>query len=121
MKLTAPIAMPTPNTMPASMRFDWPSPKANIRPPTTMATSARPRAMGPVNAVCNTLHGVVPWVALGVGAGRGQQKGGRKNEDPAMAQKTVGSRGEFPDAVKLHFDLLRNCPSIGMRVHRAGI
>jgi hypothetical protein len=25
-KLTAPMAMPMPKTMPASMRFDWPSP-----------------------------------------------------------------------------------------------
>src|SRR6266446_3007757 len=36
MKFTAPIAMPTPNTIPASMRLESPSPKLNIKPPTTI-------------------------------------------------------------------------------------
>src|SRR5712691_4406741 len=50
MKLTAPIAMPMPKTIPASILFDSPSPKANMRPPTTMATRLKPRAIGPVKA-----------------------------------------------------------------------
>src|SRR5579863_2702578 len=55
MKLTAPMAIPTPKTMPASVRFDSPSPNANMRPPTTMATRLSPRAIVPVNAVWRTL------------------------------------------------------------------
>ena len=31
MKFTAPMAMPMPKTMPASIRLLWPSPKANMR------------------------------------------------------------------------------------------
>src|SRR6266508_2876196 len=54
MKLTAPIAIPTPKTMPASIRLDSPSPKANMSPPTTMATRLKPRAIGPVKAVLRT-------------------------------------------------------------------
>src|SRR5260221_3712776 len=53
-KFTAPIAIPTPNTIPASIRFDSPSPNANMSPPTTIATRLRPRAIGPVKAVCKT-------------------------------------------------------------------
>src|SRR5580658_10134077 len=63
-KFTAAIAMPTPNSTPASTRFEPPSPKANVRPATTMATSERPRAMVLVNAVMRTLtafsHGELP-------------------------------------------------------------
>src|SRR5882724_1155603 len=54
-KFTARTAMPSPNTMPAKVRFPPPSPNANVRPPTTMATKAKPFAMGPVNACCKTL------------------------------------------------------------------
>ena len=55
MKFTAPMAMPTPKTMPASIRLLWPSPYANISPPTTIATSESPVAMVPVKAVLKTL------------------------------------------------------------------
>src|SRR5580658_6046083 len=54
-KFTAAMAMPTPNSTPASTRFEPPSPKANVRPATTIATSERPRAMVLVNAVIRTL------------------------------------------------------------------
>src|SRR5580700_5467469 len=54
-KFTAAMAIPTPNSTPASTRFEPPSPKANVRPATTMATSERPRAMVLVNAVMRTL------------------------------------------------------------------
>src|SRR2546429_692310 len=54
-KLTAAMAMPTPKSTPASTRFEPPSPKANVRPDTTMATKERPRAMVLVNAACSTL------------------------------------------------------------------
>ena len=64
MKFTAPTAMPMPKTMPAKTRFDWPSPKANINPPTTIATRLSPVAIGPVKAVLRTLtalsHGCRP-------------------------------------------------------------
>src|SRR5439155_26259257 len=53
MKFTAPTAMPTPKITPDKVRLAAPSPKANISPPTTIATSAKPVAIGPVKAVCN--------------------------------------------------------------------
>src|SRR5580700_9003848 len=49
------MAMPTPNSTPASTRFEPPSPKAKVRPATTMATSERPRAIVLVKAVIKTL------------------------------------------------------------------
>src|SRR5262249_24113479 len=52
-KLTAAIAMPMPKTIPANMRLLPPSPKANIKPPTTIATRLRPLAIGPVKAFCS--------------------------------------------------------------------
>src|SRR5487761_1757162 len=55
MKLTAAMAMPTPNSTPARIRFDPPSPKAKVKPATTMETSDRPRAMVVVNACIKTL------------------------------------------------------------------
>src|SRR6266704_3031782 len=53
MKFTAPTAMPTPKITPDKVRLAAPSPKANISPPTTIATNASPVAIGPVKAVCN--------------------------------------------------------------------
>ena len=50
MKLAAPMAIPSPKMIPARVRFDPPSPKANIKPPLTIATSDNPRAIGPVMA-----------------------------------------------------------------------
>src|SRR5258708_19365862 len=69
-KFTAAIAIPTPKSTPASTRFEPPSPKAKVRPATTMATSERPRAMVLVKACCNTLtafsHGEAPaWPNAG--------------------------------------------------------
>src|SRR5499425_3490839 len=69
-KLTAAMAMPTPKRTPASTRFEPPSPKAKVRPATTMATRERPRAMVLVKACCNTLtafsQGEVPvWAKTG--------------------------------------------------------
>src|SRR6266568_3043918 len=69
-KFTAAMAIPTPKSTPASTRFEPPSPKAKVRPATTMATSERPRAMVLVKACCSTLtafsHGEVPvWPKAG--------------------------------------------------------
>src|SRR5437867_130067 len=69
-KFTAAIAIPTPKSTPASTRFEPPSPKAKVRPATTMATSERPRAMVLVKACCSTLtafsHGEAPaWPNAG--------------------------------------------------------
>src|SRR5215813_7766523 len=49
-KLTAAMAIPTPKRTPASTRFEPPSPKAKVRPETTIATRDRPRAMVLVKA-----------------------------------------------------------------------
>ena len=69
MKFTAPIAIPTPNTMPARRRLLPPSPNANVTPPTTIDTRLRPRAMGPVKLVISTVtafsHGDWAWLAAG--------------------------------------------------------
>ncbi|MGC0779496.1 MAG: hypothetical protein WCD68_20050 [Candidatus Acidiferrum sp.] len=63
------MAMPTPKSTPARTRFEPPSPKAKVRPATTIATSERPRAMVLVKAVWSTLtafsHGEVPWANAG--------------------------------------------------------
>src|SRR3989442_1011943 len=63
-KLTAAMAIPTPKSTPASTRFEPPSPKAKVRPATTMETSERPRAIVVVNACIKTLtafsHGEPP-------------------------------------------------------------
>src|SRR5260221_9545692 len=69
-KFTAAMAIPTPKSTPASTRFEPPSPKAKVRPATTMATSERPRAMVLVKACCSTLtafsHGEAPaWPKAG--------------------------------------------------------
>src|SRR5579885_37156 len=72
MKLTAAMAMPTPKSTPARTRFDPPSPKAKVRPETTMATSESPRAMVLVNACCRTFtafsHGEAPAAWANAGA-----------------------------------------------------
>src|SRR4029077_18661377 len=69
MKLTAAMAMPTPKRTPASTRFEPPSPKAKVRPDTTIATNERPRAMVLVNACCRTptafSTGEAPWAKAG--------------------------------------------------------
>src|SRR6516165_5876764 len=49
------MAMPTPNSTPARIRFDPPSPKANVKPATTIDTSDSPRALVVVNACIKTL------------------------------------------------------------------
>ena len=54
-KLTAAMAMPTPNRTPAMILFEPPSPKANVSPATTIETSERPRAIVVVNACIKTL------------------------------------------------------------------
>src|SRR5581483_2819443 len=63
-KLTAAMAMPTPKSTPARIRLEPPSPKAKVKPATTMETSDRPRAMVVVNACVRTLtafsHGDAP-------------------------------------------------------------
>src|SRR5258708_38002279 len=48
------MAMPTPKSTPARIRFDPPSPNANVSPATTIATSERPRAIVLVKACCRT-------------------------------------------------------------------
>src|SRR5438132_4029984 len=69
MKLTAATAMPTPKRTPASTRFEPPSPKAKVRPDTTIATNERPRAIVLVNACWRTLtafsQGEAPWAKAG--------------------------------------------------------
>src|SRR6516162_3334014 len=73
-KLTAAMAMPTPKRTPASTRLEPPSPKANVRPDTTMATKERPRAMVLVKACCSTLtafsHGELPDTCAKPGTAR---------------------------------------------------
>src|SRR6266705_6073864 len=69
-KFTAAMAIPTPKSTPASTRFEPPSPKAKVRPATTMATRERPRAILLVKACCSTLtafsQGEVPvWPKAG--------------------------------------------------------
>jgi len=49
-EFTAAMAMPTPKSTPARTRFEPPSPKANVSPDTTIATSESPRAMVLVKA-----------------------------------------------------------------------
>src|SRR6266446_5862728 len=74
MKLTAAVATPTPKRTPASTRFEPPSPKAKVRPDTTIATRERPRAMVLVNACCRTLtafsQGEAPWAKAGAANNR---------------------------------------------------
>src|SRR5438105_644997 len=55
MKLTAPMAMPTPKTMPAMRRLEPPSPKAKEMPPTTMAIRLRALEMVLVKLSFNTV------------------------------------------------------------------
>src|SRR6266566_7665025 len=55
MKFTAAMAMPTPKRTPASTRFEPPSPKAKVKPASTIATRERPRAIVLVNACMRTL------------------------------------------------------------------
>src|SRR5882762_1936448 len=61
------MAMPTPKRTPARIRFEPPSPNANVSPATTIATSERPRAMVLVKACCKTFtafsHGEFPACA----------------------------------------------------------
>src|SRR5213592_453220 len=54
-KLTAAMAMPTPKSTPARIRFEPPSPKAKVNPATTIETRERPRAIVVVNACIKTL------------------------------------------------------------------
>src|SRR5437867_10938344 len=54
MKFTAAMAMPTPKRTPARTRFEPPSPKAKVKPASTIATRERPRAMVLVNACMRT-------------------------------------------------------------------
>src|SRR6266481_5402029 len=69
MKLTAAIAIPTPKRTPARTRFEPPSPKANVRPDTTIATRERPRAIVLVKACWRTptafSQGEAPWAKAG--------------------------------------------------------
>jgi len=68
------MAMPTPKRTPASTRFDPPSPKAKVKPETTMATSDSPRAMVLVKACCRTLtafsHGEFACAKAGAATSR---------------------------------------------------
>src|SRR6266851_4364325 len=63
-KLTAAMAMPTPKRTPARTRLEPPSPKAKVKPATTIETRERPRAIVVVNACIKTLtafsHGEPP-------------------------------------------------------------
>src|SRR5205823_6437780 len=73
-KLPAAIATAPPKRTPASTRFEPPSPKAKVRPDTTIATRERPRAMVLVNACCRTLtafsQGEAPWAKAGAANNR---------------------------------------------------
>src|SRR2546429_8014112 len=74
MKLTAAMAMPTPKRTPARTRFEPPSPKAKVRPETTIATRDNPRAMVLVKACCRTLtafsQGEFAWANAGAESAR---------------------------------------------------
>src|ERR1700691_3352794 len=104
-KFTAAMAMPTPKSTPASTRFEPPSPKAKVRPATTMATSERPRAMVLVKAVIKTLtafsQGEVPCANAGAA---------RSSVKPRV------TRGERSQEVRRYFE--RNRFMFGLSLSR---
>ena len=51
MKLTVPMAIPSPKTIPAMARLLCLWPKANSNPPTTIATRPGLRAIGPLKLI----------------------------------------------------------------------
>ena len=98
-KLTAAMAMPTPNRTPAMIFFEPPSPKAKVNPATTMETSERPRAMVVVNAVHQNIDGVLPGRStgcLGEDCCGDEQRGGERDEyGPKPARHELSSEELF--------------------------
>src|SRR5690242_11917389 len=98
-KLTAAIAMPTPNNTPARTRFEPPSPKAKVRPDTTMATRESPRAIVLVNACCKTFtafsHGELPVVCAKAGAASIRPKIRLRNWRASRENDMVRRRNRF--------------------------
>ena len=77
--------------IPASVRLLPPSPNANISPPTTIAISDSPRAIGPVNYAWSSFtastHGLVPCA---------QSRPGESNHSAAQAAaRTVLNKGDY--------------------------
>src|SRR5579872_4783342 len=104
MKLTAAMAMPTPKSTPARIRFDPPSPKAKVKPATTMETSERPRAMVVVNACISTLtafsQGDAPgaWANAAVARMSDAEKAknaGRSQRETNLFRRNFFIGGEF--------------------------
>src|SRR5580692_2990358 len=96
-KFTAAMAMPTPKSTPASTRFEPPSPKAKVRPATTMATSDSPRAMVLVKAVIKTLtafsQGDAP--CANAGAAKSNVKPTVTREEGSQQPRTYLRRNRF--------------------------
>ena len=85
--------MPTPNRTPASTRFEPPSPKANVRPATTIATSESPRAMVLVKAVIKTLTAFSQGELPPLREGRS-----RKEKADGSGRKEARTNGEEPES-----------------------
>jgi hypothetical protein len=103
-KLTAAMAMPTPKSTPARTRFEPPSPKAKVKPATTMATSERPRAISVVNAVIKTVtafsQGDVPvvWAKAAVANRMDEENvtnAGQSQRETDFLRKNFFIAGEF--------------------------
>jgi hypothetical protein len=72
-KFTAPIAMPTPKTIPANMRFESPPAKANIKPPQTNGHEAESSGYWAGKSSLQNVHGVFPGRSSGLGRDRQQE------------------------------------------------
>src|SRR5207247_8916468 len=103
-KLTAAMAMPTPKSTPARIRFEPPSPKAKVKPATTIETSDRPRAIVVVNACIKTLtafsHGEAPvaWANAADARISEQEKvtnAGRSQRETNLFRRIFFIGGEF--------------------------
>src|SRR5256885_826327 len=103
-KLTAAMAIPTPKSTPASTRFEPPSPKAKVKPATTIETSDNPRAIVVVNACIKTLtafsHGEPPaaWANAADARISEQEKvtnAGRSQRETNLCRRVFFIGGEF--------------------------
>jgi hypothetical protein len=116
-KLTAAMAMPTPKSTPARIRLDPPSPKAKVKPATTIETSERPRAIVVVNACIKTFtafsQGEPPAACANAADARISEKenvtnAGRSQREKNMFRKNFFIAGEFLSEVA-------RCTCIGIR------
>src|SRR5581483_5804000 len=98
------MAMSTPKSTPARMRFEPPAPKAKVKPATTMETSERPRAMVVVNACIKTLtafsHGEPPAASANAADARISEQehvtsAGRSQRETNLFRRIFFIAGEF--------------------------